>query len=407
MLWELVHWAALIAATGIAFVYFRDMGDVTQAFMNVKRSNMLFAIRHENAMLAGSLIGLGIAMAPYFVIGAGVTWIFAPLAVAILIMIAFPWVWIHVGLRNQQGTATYYSIDEAKNQIRPEDSVIVIENNGVARAHPDYHIKRPHLAGTPDGLGGENVIMTYCIMTHLGLGYKPEISGTPLDLEVIAQHGNNLIMKDMATNEPIQQMYGTRECDGRQAPGMQPWPTFRMTFRGFQKAYPEGVVFLNKLPSFKKNPLLYVFDNIVEGIILWGTVPHHASEDLMFETMDVEDDRLPRKALVWGFTIGGQSAAVTEEFVRENGGLINTRVGGRDVVIAYDTEFESLGVYYNDAVAPVERANFWGESDQGKLARVESVNAGAYWCVWVNYFPETQVNQIGASNRAAADNVAA
>jgi hypothetical protein len=38
--------------------------------------------------------------------------------------------------------------------------------------------------GSPEGLGGENIIMTYCCMTHLGHGYKPEIDGEKLDLEV-------------------------------------------------------------------------------------------------------------------------------------------------------------------------------------------------------------------------------
>ncbi len=64
-------------------------------------------------------------------------------------MVGFPWIWLHVGLRNQQNSATYYSVEEAKNFVRGDESVIVIENNGEARAHPDYHIKRPHLVGSP------------------------------------------------------------------------------------------------------------------------------------------------------------------------------------------------------------------------------------------------------------------
>jgi hypothetical protein len=277
--------------------------------------------------------------------------------------------------------------------VRPEESVIVIENNGEARAHPDYHIKRPHLAGTPEGLGGENVIMTYCCMTHLGLGYKPEIDGKPLKLEVLAQHGNNLIMKDLTTGEPIQQMYGTRECDGRHGDGMQPWPTFRMTFRGFERAFPEGEVFLNPIKRFRENPFLFFFDNFVEMIFLWATVPHHNSEKLLFETMSVEDDRLPRKALVWGFTVGAEAMAYTEEFIRTNQNLVNANVGGRNIVAAYDEEFESVGIFYNDGDQPITSIDFWGNSNVGKLSRVETVNAAAYWCVWVNFFSETDLNR--------------
>ena len=308
-------------------------------------------------------------------------------------MLGFPWLWLHVGLRNQQNHARYYTIDEARRWVRPEESVIVIENNGHARAHPDYHIKRPHLTGTPEGLGGENVIMTYCCMTHLGLGFKPEIDGKGLDLEVLAQYGNNLIMRDEATGEPIQQVYGTRECDGRWGTGMQQWPTFRMTFRGFEKAFPDGEVFLNPIVPFRKNPLLCLFDNVVEAVILWGTVPHHGTEALLFDTMDVADDRLPNKTLVWGCNVGTDSVAFTEEHIREHGNLVNATVGGRNVVAAYDPAYESLGIYYNDTGTPVATIDFWGNTDDGgKLPRVETTKAGMYWCVWVNYFPETRLN---------------
>ena len=201
-------------------------------------------------------------------------------------------------------------------------------------------------------------------------------------------------MKDMSTGEPIQQMYGTRECDGRfSEKKMQDWPTFRMPFRAFAQAYPNGTVFLNKIPKFTKNPLLWLMDHFVEIVFLWGTVPHDRNEKLLFETMDVHDDRLRRKEYVWGFNIGKDSVAYTEEFIRSNGNLVNASVGGRDIVAAYDSEYESVGIWYNDSGHPVTRIDFWGESDQGKLPRVESVKAATYWCVWVNYFPETDLNR--------------
>ncbi len=175
----------------------------------------------------------------------------------------FPWVWVHVGLRNQRQSAKYYSIEEARDALSPGSSVLVIENNGLARAHPDSHLLRPHLAGNDEGLGGENVIMTYCAMANLGIGYIPEIKGNQLKLEVLAQHGNNLILRDNTTGEPIQQIYGFRERDGNSGPAMAPWPTFRMTFRTFQKAYPNGTVFLNKSSS---NLLLRLFDLVIETI---------------------------------------------------------------------------------------------------------------------------------------------
>lgn len=393
--WELLHWASLLAATYFSCIYFRDLGDVTQVLLSVERKKMLAAVRNENKMIAMALGGTTIAGMLYFWQGVGIEWIFNILTIVNMAMITFVWGWIHIGLRNKQNNATFYAAAKADNWVRGDESVIVIENNGEARAHPDYHIKRPHLAGTPEGLGGENVIMTYCCMTHLGHGFKPEIDGKKLDLQVLAQHANNLIMKDMTTGEPIQQMYGTRDCDGRFSDKkMQEWPTYRMPYKSFKKAFPNGTVFLNKIPKFTKNPFLWLVDHIVEQVFLWGTIPHDRTEELLFDTMDVDDKRLRRKEYVWGFNIGRESVAYTEDFVQENNNLVNVTVGDRNIVVAYDPEFESLGVYYNDSGKPVSTINFWGESDQGKLQRVETVKAASYWCVWVNYFPETDLNRI-------------
>jgi hypothetical protein len=401
-MFELIYWVALAAATYAAFVYFRDLGDITQALLDVSRENMLSAIRNENKLVATGLFGTALAVAVHYLFGAGIGWLTVSMAVANGFMIGFPWVWLHLGLRNQQDKARYYSVEEARDYVRGDESVIVIENNGEARAHSDYFIKRPHLAGTPEGLGGENVILTYCCMTHLGHGFKPEINGEKLDLEVIAQHGNNLIMKDRATGEPIQQMYGTRECDGRYGEGMQEWPTFRMPFKAFARAYPEGKVFLNKIPRFSENPFMCLFDHFVELVFLWGTVPHDRTRALLFETMDHEDHRLHSKEYVWGFNVGKDSVAYTQDAIREHDDLINVRVGGRDIVVAYDPDFESIGVYYNDSGAPVAWVNFWGESDRGKLSRVETVKAASYWCVWANFFPETDLNRLAPALEAVA-----
>ena len=222
MILEFIHWAALVVAAIAGFIYFRDLGDVTQMVMNVTRRGIINTIRYETLIIGLALGGVALALGTHFLAQAGYGFAVYLISAAVVFMIAFPYVWLRVGLRNQQNTATYYSVEEATRYVRGEESVVVIENNGVARAHPNYHIKRPHLAGTPDGLGGKNVIMTYCALSHLGMGYVPEIDNEQLDLEVIAQHANNLIMKDKATGEPIQQVYGSRERDGKNGPQMQP-----------------------------------------------------------------------------------------------------------------------------------------------------------------------------------------
>ncbi|MEH6478444.1 MAG: hypothetical protein V7727_22315 [Sneathiella sp.] len=77
----------------------------------------------------------------------------------------------------------------------------------------------------------------------------------------------------------------------------------------------------------------------------------------------------------------------------ENDMLVNANVGGRGLVVNYDIKFESIGIWYNDSGKPVTTCDFWGNSDQGRLARVETLRPGLFWHVWVDFFPHTDINR--------------
>jgi len=392
MIGNILFLIGLIVAFGIGFAYFRDLGDVSQMFLSVKRKNMVRFIRNEYRLLAVGLGSTALMALAYFALNGGTAWLFWPVLLAVSVFYGFPWVYVHLGLRNQMSTAKYYNIDEAKELISPSSSVVVIEKAGFARAHPDSQILRPHLAGNEEGLKGENVVMTYCAMANLGIGYTPVIEGKKVDLEVLAQHGNNLILRDNTTGEPIQHIYGYREKDGKTGPAMKPWPTFRMSFRGFQKAYPEGTVFLNKPSS---NLLLRLFDMAMDIAFTSGIARQHNEAKPLMNNMTHFDDRLPNKTYVWGVNIGDDAVCYTDDFIGENNGLINATIGGREIVVAYDPKYESVGAWYNESGVSVSQIDFFGNSDQGQLKRVETLKSGMFWHVWVEFFQNTYINRVG------------
>jgi len=196
MLGNVFFGTALIVALVIGFIYFRDLGDVSQMILRVKRENMVRFIRNEYRLLAIGLGATALVAAAHFGLEFGPAWLFWSAIAVLGFLYGFPYVWVHFGLRNQIDSARFYSIEEAQRYVNPSSSVLVMENGGVARAHPDHALLRPHLAGDSEGLNGEDVVMTYCAMANLGIGYTPEIAGEKLDLEVLAQHGNNLILRD-------------------------------------------------------------------------------------------------------------------------------------------------------------------------------------------------------------------
>lgn len=406
-----LFYLGLAVSIAIGVLYFRDLGDVSQMVLKVKRKDMIRFIRNEYRLIAVGLGSAAMMTLAHFALGGGPFWLWLVAILLVVVLYGFPYIWVHVGLRNQKGTANYFSVAEASEWVSPSSPVLVIENNGVARAHPDAQIMRPHLAGSDEGLGGENVIMTYCAMANLGIGYTPEIEGQKLDLEVLAQHGNNLILRDNVTGEPIQQIYGFREkdaetsgdgpsCPLRPSLTMKSWPTFRMTFRGFCKAYPDGQVFINKPSS---NPILRLFDLAIETIFSSEISRQHRVNEPIIKNMTREaDSRLHNKAYVWAVDVDGDAVCWTDDFVIESGNVVNASVGGRDLVVAWDPKYESLGIWWNDTGEVVSEIDFFGRSPQGQLKRVENVRPGMFWHVWCEYFPNTDLNRIDKAERAVA-----
>lgn len=407
MFFELMFYFGLLVSFIVGLLYFRDLGDIPQLLIKTKRANVDRFIRHEYKIVTAGLGAWLIATISYLGFGAGAGWVYWIASLSIIFFYAFTWAYVHLGLRNQKRTAKFYSIDEAKEFVSPSSQVLVLEKNGVARAHPQAQIMRPHLAGTEEGLEGENIVMTFCAIANLGLGYSPVIEGEDVDLEVLAQHGNNLVLRDNNSGEPLQQIYGFRakdadpSTDGNACPlrptlTMKPWPTFRMSFRGFQKAYPDGTVFLNKLPS---NPFLFLLDSAMEIAFTATIDKHHKEAKPIMQNLERPiDRRLPTKAYVWGVNIGDDATCWTDDFVIEQGNLINTEVGGQPLVVSWDPIYESLNVWINDTGAPVPEIDFFGRISSGKLERSPDVKAGLFWHVWSEFFPHTDINRMNKND---------
>ena len=115
MIGNLFFWLGLALSLSIGFVYFRDLGDVSQMFLKVKRGNMIRFIRNEYRFLATGLVAVVVMAVAHLGFGAAPDWLFWTALVLLAFLYGFPWVWVHLGLRNQIDSARFYSIEEAKN----------------------------------------------------------------------------------------------------------------------------------------------------------------------------------------------------------------------------------------------------------------------------------------------------
>jgi hypothetical protein len=292
-------------------------------------------------------------------------------------------------------TMLYASYEKAGFDGVDDISVIVLETDQGARAYTDYYLLQPHVvnAGT---VGGEDVVMTYCGLTNMGIAYSPVLEGKPLQLRVMTQLKNNLVMWDTHSGEPIQQIWGRTEGSGNNGAAMKEWPTLRMPFGTFREMYPDGLVFVNGIEQASGNFLVRLWDKLVrDGMMLHAVKTlQWQTDEPAFPTITEFDDRLPNKKLVWAFNVGDDTVAYTKQFIAEEGGLINVQVGGQPLVVFYDAARDGVAVFYNNTGQAIHSVDLFGHSNQGQLQRLETLKSGIFWFIWYEFNRGTDVNRV-------------
>jgi hypothetical protein len=187
--------------------------------------------------------------------------------------------------------------------------------------------------------------MTYCGLSNLGIAYSAEIDGEPLDLRPVNQLENNLVLWDAHSDRLVQHIWGYREGDTQQR-RMREWPTRRMPFRSFAALYPDGQVFINPLPKFWQNPIIYLWDGGIQFMMNRIAEQQQKYGRQLTFPIRHRDQRLAPNERVYGLNVGDDYVAYTEEFVRASGGIINVQVGGQALVVAYDEAYATLGAFY-------------------------------------------------------------
>lgn len=76
MVWISLFWLGLLVSVGIGLVYFRDLGDVGQMILKVKRKNMIRFIRNEYRLIGAGLIAAIVMAVSYLGFEAGPAWAF-------------------------------------------------------------------------------------------------------------------------------------------------------------------------------------------------------------------------------------------------------------------------------------------------------------------------------------------
>ena len=183
------------------------------------------------------------------------------------------------------------SADEIAADLSPDDNVVGIEINGDARAFPVKWLERPHLV--TEIIGGETVMLTYCLLSNLGSAFNTEFNGEPMDLIAAIQWENNLVLYDKAHKRLIQQVDGAISYGPDAGQALTQYPTRQMRWDAWQQLYPETQVFYHP-PA---NPVDRLARRMLNQFV---TTPTREQPEPWFRTIPYLDKRLPNKSHVIG-----------------------------------------------------------------------------------------------------------
>ena len=286
----------------------------------------------------------------------------------------------YILFRTQQYNSEFISIKDAHDYLKNDDVVFVLDLNGVQRAYPRDYIWQAHIIG--GDFGDENVIFTYCVMSNLPVPYINDLDGKEVDFKVLAQTNNNLLIWETNSGEIIQQITNTCEFSQKK---LEPLPVLEMTWAGYKKAYPKGTVFYNEWDR----PMEKIMNSLFSLEETWY------GDRWMFNTVNLEDQRLPSKEQIIGLSddLEEKQIAFTKSFLKKEG-VYNTSIGNKKVVLAYFPEFETIAAFDRGADGEeimVNEIDFYGQTpENGKLDRIFIYNS-VLWAVWLDYFPNTEL----------------
>ncbi len=261
-----------------------------------------------------------------------------------------------------QKDAQFYSVQEA-DQVITNDTVmyaVAIEGDAV-RLFPREHLQIPHIAGW--NVDDTEVVMTFCGLSNLPMVVEGDYGLGESDLNVLSQAHNNLIFKDNNNGTALQQITMKSEFTDHEPTII---PNTMMTWEVARQRYPDALVFL------------YPFDRVLDDLTLMAfdkplQKQFNPEDGFIFPTLDLSDDRMNHKVMIYGYDNGNESVAIDPEFAKANNGY-QFELGNELLEIRAD----------RDGVVKLLNA------DTGLQVATHN---GIFFGIWSHWYPETQVIQ--------------
>jgi hypothetical protein len=262
----------------------------------------------------------------------------------------------------QQQTAEFFSVQEADLVITDETIMYAVEIEGDSvRLFPREHLQIPHIAGWD--VGDTEIVMTFCGLSNLPMVVESDYGLGASDINVLSQTHNNLIFKDNNNDVALQQITMESEFTDHVLTVI---PNTMMDWATAKKMYPDAKVFI------------YPFDRLVDDLAVMAfeeplKKQFNPEEGFIFPTLNLTDDRMNHKVMIYGYTNGTEAVAIHPEFAKANDGF-TFELGVDELEISAD----DYGV--------VRLLNL-------ETGEQVATHNGVFFGIWAHWFSHTEVLQ--------------
>lgn len=245
--------------------------------------------------------------------------------------------------------------------LRPDDRVLGLEHNGVAKAYPlrilDWH------EIVNDRFAGEPVVVSYCPLCGSGMAFDADIGGEARSFGVSGLlYNSDVLLYDRGTESLWSQIEMEAVSGPLKGTELVLLPMRNTTWRAWRREHPDTRV-LSRDTGHRRNYDATPYEGYDETPGLYFPVTHR-------------DRRFHPKAPVLGLELDGETFKAypfdeLDKALDGGSGEIPDTVGGRKLTVRYDAEAGSAAV-------------FDGEGRELPTVR-------AFWFAWAAFHPDTEV----------------
>lgn len=253
-----------------------------------------------------------------------------------------------------------FTTAEGARWLRPEDRVLALERNGVAKAYPIRILDWHEIVN--DRFRGEPVVVSYCPLCGTGVVFDARVAGEARSFGVSGLlYNSDVLLYDRQSESLWSQLMMKAVAGPLKGTDLEALPVRHTTWEAWQREHPDTLV-LSRDTGHRRN---------------YDATPYQGYDRTpsLYFPVNNRDRRFHPKAQVLGVEVDGKFKAypfeeLDEELAGESGRLTDT-LAGQGVTVHWDADAESAVAF--DA--------------EGR----ELPGVIGFWFAWAAFHPDTEV----------------